>query len=330
MAYTRTMSSKFLGFVVISGLLMVHCEPSKPAAAPVSAPPLATDKPSANSAPDDRAPNPATASSEGDEASEDAVAAETTEQDTSPEVDADAEDPALAKVREACKALCSRFDESCSERQAAGCRLLCQDYLDKASGCETQSVAAIECQAQSERSLLCINVTPTKCAAPFKTLKLCRQGTSETTPASSTALPEGWERITDSQLGFAVNMPKGALLDPLAEPRRWHVASGDAEYLVVELPAPREPVTSRVLLRLATGFVGYRCQKGLKLHGQFEIDDEVAMLIDTRCPDGTKWHGMMRVQPDRALITVIRSAAGSPADADKFFYSYERLETPDN
>jgi hypothetical protein len=80
-----------------------------------------------------------------------------------------------------------------------------------------------------------------------------------------------------------------------------------------------------VLLKLALEFVGFSCQKNLKLHGQFEVKDEVAIRLDTQCKDGSEWHGMLRARPDQAVATAFHGPLQSGV-LEPFIYSYKRLK----
>jgi hypothetical protein len=224
----------------------------------------------------------------------------------------------------ACKKLCSRVEKSCNEEATRRCRGVCKGYVEQADGCEEEFVAAIECQTTAAAAELCANVAASQCMDPFQQVKRCQRGEKAPTVTES-KLPAGWKRITDDQLHFTVALPEGAALVSDAKLRTWRVQVGAVEYLAAQLPAPNQPITSKVLLRLVLDFVGFRCQKNLKMHGQFEIGDEVAILFDSACNDGLEWHGMLRARPDQAVATAFHAAPNSGGITDPFFYSYQRL-----
>ena len=221
----------------------------------------------------------------------------------------------------ACKKLCERVEQSCDEAALRRCRGSCKKYIEDSGGCGEEYRLAIECQTKAGKAELCGNVAATQCMDQFQEVKRCKRG-EKAKSAPDKSLPEGWETITDDKLKFSIALPAGAALDPQAERRTWRVQDGTVEYLVVQLPAPKKPITSKVLLQLVLDLVGYRCQKNLKLHGQFEVGDEAAILFDSSCNDGTEWHGMLRARPDQAVATAFRGSGGV---RDKYFYSYKRL-----
>ncbi|MBN2196259.1 MAG: hypothetical protein JW751_25825 [Polyangiaceae bacterium] len=231
--------------------------------------------------------------------------------------------PDLAVVA-ACKRLCDQVAQSCDEAAFQRCRGACKGYVEQADGCEEEYQVALRCQTKADKAELCANAVATRCMDQFQAIKRCQRGETVKTVPERT-LPPGWQRITDDKLGFTVALPASAALDPDAKLRTWHAQEGAIDYYAAQLTAPHKPVTSPVLLRSVLELVGYRCQKNLKLHGQFEIGDEVAILFDATCNDGMEWHGMLRVRPDQALATAFRAAPNSGGLMDPLFYSYERL-----
>jgi len=236
------------------------------------------------------------------------------------------EGPTVASV---CEALCSRVDERCSKDSARQCRGQCKIYVDKSKGCEAEYRAALDCQAGAAQKELCGNVAAANCLDEFRDIKRCQRGEKTSASAASASssgsgLPAGWKVFTDDQLGFKIGLPASAALDRNAERRTWRATEGDVEYVVAQLPSPNQAITSKVLLKLVIDYVGYRCQKNLKLHGQFEIGDEVAIRYDTVCRDGTEWHGMLRVRPDQAKSTAYHAPAGAEGVLEPFIYSYKR------
>ena len=243
---------------------------------------------------------------------------------------AETEDAEGRTVASVCEALCARVDERCSKDSARQCRGQCKIYVEKSKGCEAEYRAALDCQAGAAQKELCGNVAAANCLDEFRDIKRCQRGektsaSDASAPASGSGLPAGWKMITDDQLGFKIGLPASAALDRDAERRTWSATVGDVEYVVAQLPSPNKPITSQVLLKLVIDYVGYRCQKNLKLHGQFEIGDEVAIRYDTVCRDGTEWHGMLRVRPDQAKSTAYHAKSGAEGVLEPFIYSYKRL-----
>jgi hypothetical protein len=234
-------------------------------------------------------------------------------------------------VTSVCESLCQTVAERCDKQAVRRCQGQCKIYADKAAGCEAEYRTALECQAGADEEELCGNVAAAKCLDEFRDIKRCERGekpkgSETTTAAPAVDLPGGWQLVTDDQLHFRIGLPASAALDPDAKRRTWRAPEGGVEYVVEQLPTPGKAVTSAVLLRLVVDFVGYKCQKNLKLHGQFEIKDEVAIRFDSACHDGTEWHGMLRARPDQALATAYHAVPTSSAVLDKFIYSYKRLE----
>lgn len=224
----------------------------------------------------------------------------------------------------ACKRLCDRTEELCDAATTRKCRASCQDHVKQAVGCEDEVQTALRCQSKADAASLCADVASPNCVDQFAAMKQCKRG-DKPKVATGPTLPSGWKHITDDVLGFTLALPPTAALDPDAKRRTWRAPDGSIEYFAAQLSTPGEPITSKVLLRLVLEFVGTRCQKNLKLHGQFEIGDEVAILFDATCSDGLEWHGMLRARPDQALATAFHAAPNSGGVMGPFFYSYKRL-----
>jgi len=224
----------------------------------------------------------------------------------------------------ACKRLCDRTEELCDAAATRKCRASCQGHVEQAVGCEDEVQAALRCQSRADAASLCADVAAPACTDQFAAMKQCKRG-DKPKVATGPTLPAGWKHIKDDVLGFTLALPPTAALDPAAKRRTWRAQDGAIEYYAAQLSTPGEPITSKVLLRLVIEFVGNRCQKNLKLHGQFEIGDEVAILFDATCGDGLEWHGMLRARPDQALATAFHAAPNSGGVTGPFFYSYKRL-----
>ncbi len=235
-------------------------------------------------------------------------------------------DLAAAMVGRECEALCVRTDELCTEAEARRCREQCKNRVEESAGCEVPYKAALKCWAQSDKKALCASVEPPACREPFRRIERCQERREEEEAKQKRKeLPAGWAPIKDEQLDFTIALPASAALDSGAERRTWRAQDGDVEYVVAQLTAPGKAVTSQVLLKLVLEFVGYPCQKNLKLHGQFETMGEVAIRFDTQCKDGTEWHGMLRARPDQGLATAFRAPLQSGV-LEPFIYSYKRLQ----
>jgi hypothetical protein len=257
--------------------------------------------------------------------SEPTPAAEVEPPAAEPEAEPSSQSAKVDRVSEECAALCENAATQCSRRSARKCRANCDRYLSLAESCESQVLGAIRCQA-STPNLVCSNVVG-ECAQQFRALNACETGQTQalTDTASSVSPPEGWQRVQDTQEGFAVHMPAGAKLGNLNGHRTWSVESGGVTYLAAVLPAI-QAVSEKDLTAVTIRYLGLDCQAGIRLHGRFEKDGAVSERFDSSCRNGDEWHGMLRASGKNLVITAERVSKGKQATGDSFYYSFEYLK----
>lgn len=235
------------------------------------------------------------------------------------------DEAARQKVAETCERICVRTQANCTAEAALTCRTQCQTYVAKSKGCETEFQRALECQAQAQDAAVCSRVAAPSCLEQFRDMKRCERG--EPPPqAPKPEIPAGWERRADDELGLSVLLPSSATLDPAAPRRTWHAEVGRIHYYLALLEPPPKELTHPALIRVVLGYVSYKCQKKLRIHGRYDSPEETGFRFDTGCNNGTEWHGMIRIWPGKAVVTAYHASAelAGQAVGDPFFYSVER------
>lgn len=242
-----------------------------------------------------------------------------------PAVEASSQSAKADRISEECAALCENAESKCSRRSARKCRANCDRYLSLAGMCEAQVLGAIRCQA-STPNLVCSNVVG-ECTQQFRALNACESGqpTVASDAPSTVNPPEGWQRIQDTQAGFALHMPPGAKLGQRDGHPTWSVESDGVTYLAAVLP-PIDRVTEKDLTRATIRYLGLDCQAGIRLHGRYETDSGVAERFDSSCRNGNQWHGMLRASSKNFIVTAEVVPPGKQATGDRFYYSFEYLE----
>lgn len=258
--------------------------------------------------------------------------AESDESDTvsSPSTESESESsatgPAAKKRRaldDACEKIVERAEQRCSKKVAGLYAVSCRRYA-KAEKCEQEITRALECQLKTTDDLLCAHQADPNCTEVTHQQKACEKGTApiEQTQAEDLTLPSGWAKISDSQLGFTVAMPKGATLDTSAAKRTWKADDGAIAYIVAATDAPAGKLNNAAILRTITNYVGTRCQLKLKVHGELEIKGTTVVQYDSGCIDGTEWHGMMHFWDGNAVSTAYHGPSGSKGVLEPYFYSF--------
>ncbi len=120
-------------------------------------------------------------------------------------------------------------------------------------------------------------------------------------------------------------MPSGAELVADAPQREWRASEGALTYRAASIVAPQGALTDSVLLRLVVSHVGYKCQRGLKVHGRLDNPAGTAVQFDTACTDGKELHGMVRLWNNRAISIATQGPKGVAAVVEPFLYSFEIL-----
>jgi hypothetical protein len=136
-------------------------------------------------------------------------------------------------------------------------------------------------------------------------------------------IPAGWQRVRDATLGVSVMLPPDASMDSQATNRTWRGAHAGAEYFLAALPPPDGEVTQRDLVRMVLQYLGTRCQRGLRMHGSFEVDDRTSVRFESACRDGTTWRGMLHVWPTKAVVVGSRAPAGTRVVDEAMFSSFQ-------
>jgi hypothetical protein len=241
---------------------------------------------------------------------------------------ADASMPARsAKVETECSALCASASETCSHKSARECRANCGKYQTLADRCEVQILGAIRCQAAIPK-FVCSNLA-SECTQQFQALSACEAGAEVTPPVPSNelALPSGWQRVRDIEVGFEIALPAGAKVGELGGHRTW-TAEGPlgVNYLVAVLPPLAGAATEKRLMEAVLRYLGHACQPAVRLHGRFETDHDVAERFNARCENGRRWRGILRASGQQLLLIAEVLAADQTPVGDAYYYSFEYLK----
>lgn len=234
------------------------------------------------------------------------------------------EEPVNRAIGDICDKLCQRAAQSCTKQVAGLYRASCRRYKKTTGKCETEITHALECQFKAADDLLCAHQADPNCSQANQELKACEHGTApiEQTTAEDLTLPAGWAKISDTQLGFTVAMPRGAALDAKSEHRTWQAEENGITYIVAAIDPPAGKLNNPVILRTVIAYVGNRCQMRLKLHGQLELKGTTVVQYDSGCPDGTEWHGMLHFWNGKAVSTGFRAPPGSKGVTEPYYYSF--------
>jgi len=243
--------------------------------------------------------------------------------------------PPEPTASELCERVCATMDMGCKGRAAQVCRVNCEDHVKTAERCPVEVSAALLCQDQADDRLPCQNVAAESCVAQFTALADCRSGKNAPVERAATAIapasglegPAGWARVDDAELGVSLILPAGAQVTNTTAGRRLSSEEAGVLYFVEALPPSAAAPTDRTILKSALDYLGFDCQKKLKLSSRFEKDGIIHVRLDTICKDGTEWAGMLRAFPGKTLVTTSRftTGPGKPAALDDFLYGFRRL-----
>ncbi len=224
---------------------------------------------------------------------------------------------------ETCDKIAERAEQKCQKKVAALYATNCRRYA-KSDKCEAEISRLLECQLKTKEELLCAHQADPNCTEATQQLKTCEKGTApiEQTQAEDLTLPSGWAKISDTQLGFTVALPKGAALDEGASKRTWKAEDGAIKYVVAATDAPAGKLSNASILRTITNYVGTRCQLKLKVHGELDIKGTTVVQYDSGCTDGSERHGMMHFWNGNAVSTGFQSPQGSKGVSEPYYYSF--------
>ena len=225
--------------------------------------------------------------------------------------------PALVPI---CRAKCDRLRDRCAPAQVDSCRLNCTKYEPAPAGCVEQVRVALEC-ARDARDLTCAHVAPESCAAQFRAATACSNGESLPNPqltGAPSALPEGWERVSDRAHGFSLSMPRASIEKESADgPLRSVTVADGTTYSVSVRPALSEKPSEKSLLHFLMKVQG-RCSDKLKLDGFIEKAGRSSIHYTSRCPDNTDWDGMIYVDQRRLVLLSARAPSGKLGITEPF------------
>jgi hypothetical protein len=222
--------------------------------------------------------------------------------------------------------MCDKLVAKCGKVSVENCRLNCGKYDPPPAGCGDQVRAALEC-ARDAKDLTCANVAPESCASKFREIAACSSGTAVQKPSEGpAAMPEGWERVTDSANGFSVAMPRGSAEKKSADGTVRAVTAADGTtYSVSVLPPPSDKPSEKTLLRVMMKLQG-RCSDKLKLDGFVEKAGRASIHFMSHCPDKTDWNGTLYISAQHMVMLSARAATGKVGTTEPFFYEFEYTE----
>lgn len=227
-------------------------------------------------------------------------------------------------LKEICEKVNRRANQKCSKQVADLYRSSCGHYLHQSGPCDQEILKALECQHGAADDAFCAHQAAANCSQVNRELKACQHGSApaEQNTAEDLTLPSNWEPVSDSKLGFSVAMPPGAEIDAKSKHRTWQAEEGGVSYYVAEIDYPSANLNNATYVRTVVGYVGYRCQQRLKLHGELELKGVKVVQYHSRCQDGTEWHGMLHFWNGKAVSTALHAPAGTAGVQEPFFYSF--------
>ncbi len=244
--------------------------------------------------------------------------------------------PPEPTAAELCERICATMDTGCKGRAAQVCRVNCEDHVNTAQRCPVEVSAALLCQVDAEDRLACQNVAAESCVAQFTRMSDCRsgkvpakeRGALVAAESGDQEVPAGWARAEDAELGISLILPAGAEATTSGNVRRLSSEEDGILYFAEYLPPSAQVPTDKTILKSALDYLGFDCQKGLKLSSRFEKDGVIHVRLETRCKDGTQWAGMLRVLPGKTVITTTRFPNGltQPTTLDAFLYGFRLLK----
>jgi hypothetical protein len=228
-------------------------------------------------------------------------------------------------VAEVCEQLCVVADQQCTKKSAYRCRVLCKTFVKKSTGCEDETQKALTCQATGDDAEICSHVASVKCSREFQRMLACQRGEKPVVNPKQ-GPPEHWQAVRDAELGISVAMPPSAQLDPNAKRRTWRAEEGGITYVVAALPPPRRKLSDGTLLRMVVNYVGYRCQRNLKVHGRFTSHGVTGVAYSTSCTDGSQRAGMLRIRDDKAVSVGVEAPEGIQLELNPYLFSFGYLD----
>lgn len=227
-------------------------------------------------------------------------------------------------LKEICEKINQRANQKCTKQVADMYRSSCGHYLHQPGSCDQEIQKAMECQYGAADDAFCAHQADANCSQVNRELKTCQRGTApaDQNTAEDLTLPSNWEPVRDSKLGFTVAMPPGAEIDAKSKRRTWQTQEGGVSYYVAEIDYPSTNLNNATYVRTVVGYVGYRCQQHLKLHGELELKGVKVVQYHSRCQDGTEWHGMLHFWNGKAVSTALHTPAGTAGVQEPFFYSF--------
>jgi hypothetical protein len=237
-------------------------------------------------------------------------------------------EPSEPTVAEVCAKLCERQQAKCSEAVAKKCRGRCLRYVRLSPGCEAETREALTCQTEAKDAPVCANYAARSCLESFRKLKACHAGERPTQSASpeSKSAPPGFKVIVDEELGITVALPENAQLDASEARRTWKGEADNVTYVVALLKPPPADLAEKHekhLVRMAIDYVGYRCQRGLRVHATFHSNGITGARYHSRCADGSEWHGMIRARGGQALSVGYHAPAGKTGIFEPYLKSFD-------
>lgn len=234
-------------------------------------------------------------------------------------------------LADTCTKLVKRAQAQCSKTVAGFYQSSCSHYQKSAGDCRREVLRALECQIETNDETLCAHGADHRCAAANRALKLCQHGSApeaQTTAEDDEHLPPTWELVKDSVLGFSVSLPQDSALEATVKKRTWKGEYEGVTYYVAQVDAPQGKLDNQALVKAVVGYVGGRCQLGLKLRGQLEILGTTVVQYQSQCPDKSEWQGMLHLWNGKAVSTgylVPTGALGAKSATVKepFFYSFK-------
>lgn len=230
--------------------------------------------------------------------------------------------PSAPSILSICLAKCDKLVSKCGTPAVESCRVNCTKYDPPPQDCGDPVRAALEC-ARDAKDLTCANVAPESCAKKFRAIAACTAGEASEKPEKAPAgLPDGWERVRDSN-GFALDLPRGSIVKAGPEGPVRTVSGADGTlYTVSVLPLLKDKPSEKSLLHFLMKVQG-RCSDKVKLDGFIEKAGRSSIHFTAHCPDKTDWNGMIYINDRNLILLSAQAPFGKIGPTEPFFYGFE-------
>lgn len=241
------------------------------------------------------------------------------------------------ELAERCEAVCRVMDTQCKDRAQRLCRGKCDEYTPLMKSCPFELAELLTCQEKAEDKIACSNMIAESCVLSYKELTACEKGeraawtgprTGETAKTEGYEAPGGFHFQELPDWSVASFVPAGASELQERQKKRYSGKDGDIEYAIEPLPSTPKTITDKTILKTVLDYLGFDCQKSLKVYGRFETKEVVHVRFETECKAGTAYRGMVHLWDGKGYVSYARRAEkflGEDPKLEPFLFSFKKL-----